>query len=696
MKIKLANNGNVFNKNNLALYSNLKNIENKETDRYNYTVFIPLNMENINNVHYISIYASNKSLANIKSIPKLGKSIDEKNLSLSAKQTPVKINSTIFKITQNIKSSKSIGNHVKHLGNFDIDKSLFVKNNKDNLIYHPFDLTITESMLKEISYNKNNKLSLIFFAMKKNHLKIDKINFFLDHEDKKLAHETKLCFDNIKFLNKGLDFSIQKKINLKNNIQTKFFIKYYGDNLTKEENIDINTDDILSIKGKEKFQNYQKIEKIKASLVINNMLVQNIVSESINQKSILNSSYDILYFAHATKNDIIVNFSKIPEHIDYIELFKRERFEYLKNNNFISLGKFQLADTNNHEKIFSYIDKNIKDMFFYDYYIAIYSDSNIPVYLKNHIASAQYKIPKNIVDINLLNLEQNKINLSVNIKINKIEDIFSKLGRNDFDLYKEELQNIKGLNGTIVSILLEKYNKSTGMTTTLGEYTFDKNNQLSIDLKNRNQINELDIIYCYPKITNISQLISKEIKKIDNYLGQKSNQELFSSLIQKSKSKKDNIQSYIGNKYTNDFSLKHNLLIENNNLYDMEEQTGDNLYFSLTKKEISIEDIEPITHKVKKIINYQTKNSFMRPENILKEYIYFIKLIGTLPNDSESIIFYYVNSFGEKNILSKGTCINTSKINFYMINFKSESDRNNITYEIIDNDGTVLLSQQIE
>jgi hypothetical protein len=256
------------------------------------------------------------------------------------------------------------------------------------------------------------------------------------------------------------------------------------------------------------------------------------------------------------------------------------------------------------------------------------------------------------VDGDESNLEVKNITRSVNIdfKINKIQTEIDKVLENMFgdlfEIFKQDLTEIKDVQGLVYSIQIDRINRDTGENETIGKVTADKEGNCSFVDNTCSALD--DITYkLIPRVSPGVDLIDKINSTIDS-LGQKT---IFNTINylgasnrRKLSKRSDNIYSSKNNKFTkrNAFlkglieTPKFTINTENLDIF-LNSQTGDIEYVNLNSESTFTPDkkISISNASIEEISNYSHSIS---TNNNLKERYYDI----TFETNSS---LYYVDFF---------------------------------------------------
>jgi hypothetical protein len=564
-------------------------------------------------------------------------------------------------------------------------------------IFLPISIEFNEDDLRKIKYNGSN-LNIFFIAKGKNNLQIDDYSKKINHKDVFLNFKNKKIIKSFEIYNEKNNFNAFIDNKFKDNIALHLYAKKYTSvNITRDSFKKIK--EISLVDGRNSFKIDNKIIDIRDTtyfrgvIEINGILIQNFNNELLIKSNIKkNNIENITCFASSGIDEdyfINVGFYNISYDVTFVELFKRERYKHHKNDPFESLGFFNLRKdaTAINQKSFLYKDYNIKDMFSYDYFIKIFYEKKHPEVIAKTV-SYDFIKPKEIVSLNKINHTMKSISIKVDFKENSVESIFKKLLRNDYELYKDDLADIRQLSSTIVETNIASFNTRTGEYKTLGNYSVNKNNELKVFFENKE--NDNLIIIAKPAITDITSKISSIKNQLIRNNNINTNKEKFASNFLKNKKSKTLEQSFVGTKYSIDSYIKLNRIEDPDfNNATTAESTGDVRYFILNKKEIKNQTKnKKLTYKYFKSSNLENKH-FFKDEIKKSECTYQISLSGTFPKRSNFIIFYVQEDNMYKEVAKGNIDLGLNK-NIYMLYFSSKYKKNKIMYEICDQFGNVL------
>jgi hypothetical protein len=706
MRIKLFQNNDFFlkEKNIIANLKKVQTINNKRT--YEYTIFIPINTDSklLNKISYIKAYIVNNTVSSSKI--QLGKNIYEKKSKFLGDIKERKFNNTLFKLSQNAKNVNSFKKNSIFIGKFDVKNrtnKLLKNKNTSQSLFMPVSISFDDDMLKKIKYAKNNDIFIKFNAYKKNNLKTNTNNYTFLHQDYITTYNIRECFADSVINNKSNQINTYKAKDSINNVSYDLYYKKQNQKrFTQLQNIVVRLKEKNILIDENLISNYKNSKIVLRPLLkINGNTYNNfkkeitIKSEKNNFKNNLNNTtncYSRLkkFGDNFNKNALVIYFSNLNPDVSYVQLFKRKRYNFKKCENYKSIGFYNVGKTDGNNQLFKnfrYEDNEIQDGYTYDYYIEEHYQTKESKRNEKEITYV-YNAPKEFVTITKIASSPNRITLSVDFKLTNFEQIFNLLDEKDIEIYKNDLSALRSLAGKITYIDVEKYNTATGITTLIESYFLKNKTNLNIDLAE--PLTNKEIIYINPRMLSVTQFIASNKnasnKSDDNF------QAAFASSLLQQKDNNSDVQSFIGNKYSNNAFLKRNIIVSDTS---KPEETGDIFEIaglSLNQKE---DDNVLITHSTRKVKQVLSNVSFFKNELVKLDMTYFITIEGTMPAAAETIIFYY-NFKKENKEIAKGHVDISQSKNRYILQITTQQNKNNIYYRILDKNKSVLLTNQIE
>lgn len=253
----------------------------------------------------------------------------------------------------------------------------------------------------------------------------------------------------------------------------------------------------------------------------------------------------------------------------------------------------------------------------------------------------------NITSTDATPLTSNSINRKVTLTFNikKIETEIDKILKNLFgglfDIFKDDLSNIKDLQGLVYSVEVVRINKMTGENTTVGKVTADESGNC-VFVDNENPAFSDTCYMLSPRVSPTSSLISSVNETIEK-MGKKT---IFDSINyvdaankRKYKNRDKEIHTTVGNKYSRRNSFLKGLIetpnfVLNQSNFDifLNSKTGDIEYVDVPAGNTSFDkNISVKTDSVKEVILAKSTLNPEESKNIMTKKYYDVSF--TITND---------------------------------------------------------------
>lgn len=602
--------------------------------------------------------------------------------------------------------NQALSNKVENFENpnqniVDSDFELILENENDRNGILKQKIKISEKHFLEL---KKSSLRLIFIAKNKQNVSIDVTEGFINHfEEKK-----KLAFPNFDFeieANKNFFGKVTLSI-INNDIRQRIFnvyaikgsgyIDYNNQKFEKVASaIKVNPRQRVTLFKKRKQFTSNRSVYFRVNLVHDGIEYSNTKFASVLAKSKSSNIFEGGITAKCDTDKITITAVNIPSDSKRVEIVrknlsrKEKTFSLIKKideqTKRLVVDKGILIDENN-KNVLTFNDDDVEKNNVYEYKINIYNDTGI-----KQTSSNSY-IERYVEKKNLLNTTANIITVNETEEVNSYEltgavkkiqtdadRVFESLFGNFYDLFKNDLSQVRDLNTLSYNLLIEVYKKETGELILVDEISVNKTNNFKKSMNLDNDANY------FIKITPRAIPPGEIISKINNLLPFFSKKQRFlpvsafntAAIKKRIKNSNSRNVSYIGNKYGDRSNrLKSRINQRNAELqsknYDLyfDGETGDNLYLEILSNNLNspIEKSATLLEgKIKKIEkNTLDKRNDKNLELGEEKYLATFTASGISKNVDFFTMFYKENGNTVTDGLACAPAINskTNRINY--------------------------------
>lgn len=389
----------------------------------------------------------------------------------------------------------------------------------------------------------------------------------------------------------------------------------------------------------------------------------NFVSDSIASinKSNLNSHAGMVPKVNegsSKSKNISIFIKEIPNGDEYtgIQLFKRNLSKKEKHYKPVyDVVSEQYLISIASSKNIRLIDNDVHNGHIYEYKMQFY-DSNKNKFLSSSTCIEEYETRTGIVQVNFDQdplVNKNILTMTINVQIlkNDADRLFESLFGNLYDLFKEDVKEIKDVNSLSTILDITMTNMLTGEIIEVGKFNVNENNRarVSVYLPKDHDYSQEYCIKIKPKIAPPADLLSTISKRIAN-LGIKENFNPVSqfstpAIKKRFNAKEDNIVSIVGNKFTSRSNRLKGKIEDDNTFLNrsgfdfyFDGSTGDQLYYDLIPNK-NIENVFLSKFSIKKINEKNIKLKYNRQQKIENNVNILIKASYNY-NEKNNIDFF--------------------------------------------------------
>ena len=536
---------------------------------------------------------------------------------------------------------------------------------------------------KEFLKLKKGNLRVIFIAKNDKNVSLDVTEGFLNHfEEKK-----KLSFPNFDYtVSSAKNYRGDIRIQIKNNDKKERFFNVYA--LKKLNYLEYSQQEFDLVKrlirikpGHKKiiFKNSARYNDSKSTFFRVNIVHDGIEyanSKFISYTTKNSPSFSFLggIVAKITDDRHVIEVKNIPIETKRVQVIRRNlskkesKFSLIKridkkskNDLVVDVGK--VIKENDEVDILVFNDDDVEKNNVYEYKVRIYDENgtkkeSVNSCIQQYVEKTGFLNLEGDVTIIRQNPKRSVYNLAGTVE--KIETdadkVFSDLFGRFYDLFEEDLKEIKDLNALTYDLLIEAYNKDTGETAFVTTQTVDIDGKFNrrISLENFNSY----MIKITPRVVPPAEIIAK----ISNRLPELAKKARFVPVSAFNTAAIKNIArngamrfvSQTGIKYSDRSNRTRGKIVDNKtslresnfDLY-FDGETGDNLYIDVLSntKEIN-QNINLIRSKIKivkkeksELNNYNNKNYELGEE----KYLATFSLLGLTKNLDFFIMSYTEN-----------------------------------------------------
>ena len=381
-------------------------------------------------------------------------------------------------------------------------------------------------------------------------------------------------------------------------------------------------------------------------------------------------------------NKIMVYVKNLPnsQEISGVQLFKRNLTKKQKNySKVVDIKNENLENiTSRPGENFSLIDDDVQNGEIYEYKLKLY-DLN-----KNHFFSGstlieEYETKTGIVGISFIQqpkINKNIMTMTLNTEIlkNDADRLFESLFGNLYDLFKEDVKEIKDINSLSIILEISMFNTKTGEMVEVGTFNVDENRRtrVSVFLPENYDYYQEYCIKIKPKIAPPADLLSTISNRIKD-LGVKENfnpvAPFSTAAIKKRLKEKENeIISSVGNKFTSRMSRKKGKIEDNETFINrtgldfyFDGSTGDQTYYNLSPVN-SIEETFLTKFKIEKLSQKNKRLTYNKKQKI--ENNVQIKINALYDYNQRNNIDFFIAAYEENGVIKEEGLAYTKNKNF--------------------------------
>lgn len=334
-------------------------------------------------------------------------------------------------------------------------------------------------------------------------------------------------------------------------------------------------------------------------------------------------------------------------------------------------------------RLITLYDNDVQNNNIYEYKLILY-DANKNKYFSGSSFVEEYEEKSGLVSSRFTKnpkITGNILRMSLNTAIIKkdadrlFEDLFGSL----YNLFEEDLKEIKDVNALSISLDASMINKGTGEVVDIGKFKVDSsgNTRIAVILPDDYDYYEEYCVKIKPRILPPVDVLSRITTTIDELSKQEGRTPVSfystPSIKKKNKNKDNDVISSIGNKFTSRIARTKGRIEDQSSFlertsYDFyyDGSTGDQIYFDLPGLSINTNNL--LTNfKILKIRNKNYNKSFNKNQRIEKELK--IKITGQYDYNINNDIDFFIAAYEENGVIkNEGLAYaKNSKFNFLYV-----------------------------